>query len=64
MLKGLKISGPLEPSHCLVDKYVTMQETGALRHVPWHELTTRESEIRGLKSEEHFKTDGQGSLKM
>eukprot|EP00973_Karenia_brevis_P059091 8227626-Karenia_brevis.AAC.1 len=25
-----------------------MQESGALRHIPWHELTTRESEIRGL----------------
>eukprot|EP00973_Karenia_brevis_P033182 4577754-Karenia_brevis.AAC.1 len=32
MLNGLKIAGPLEPSHCLVDKFVTMQETGALRH--------------------------------
>eukprot|EP00973_Karenia_brevis_P041747 5778709-Karenia_brevis.AAC.1 len=41
-----------------------MQESGALRHIPWHELTTRESEIRGLKSEDHFKTDSQGNLKL
>eukprot|EP00973_Karenia_brevis_P082451 11428787-Karenia_brevis.AAC.1 len=39
-LTGLKIAGPLEPSHALVDNFVAMQESGASRHIPWHELTT------------------------
>eukprot|EP00973_Karenia_brevis_P004722 649315-Karenia_brevis.AAC.1 len=63
LITGLNFSGPLEPSHTLVDKYVTMQETGALRHIPWQELTTRESEIKGMKVEECFRTDSTGNLK-
>eukprot|EP00973_Karenia_brevis_P020733 2847219-Karenia_brevis.AAC.1 len=51
-LTGLKISGKLEPSHALVDKFVAMQESGALRHIAWHELTSREAEVRGVKQEE------------
>eukprot|EP00973_Karenia_brevis_P072573 10081242-Karenia_brevis.AAC.1 len=41
-----------------------MQETNELGHLVWHELTARESEIRGLKSVEYFKTDAAGNLKM
>eukprot|EP00973_Karenia_brevis_P063419 8815446-Karenia_brevis.AAC.1 len=62
-LVGLNIAGPMEPSHALVDKLVSMQESGALRHVPWQELTSREAEIRGIKHEEYYKTDSTGHLK-
>eukprot|EP00973_Karenia_brevis_P013401 1820177-Karenia_brevis.AAC.1 len=41
-----------------------MQESGALRHIPWKELTSRESEIRGVKHEECYKTDSSGHLKL
>eukprot|EP00973_Karenia_brevis_P038345 5286014-Karenia_brevis.AAC.1 len=40
-----------------------MQETGALRHIPWQELTTREPEIRGVKLEACIRTDASGNLK-
>ena len=63
-LSGLKISGPLEPSHALVDKVTSMVETGELRHVPWAELTTREAEIRGHKVDEILKVDATGGLKI
>eukprot|EP00973_Karenia_brevis_P089811 12399580-Karenia_brevis.AAC.1 len=54
----------MEPSHSLVDKLVSIQETGALRHISWQELTSRESEIRGVRQEEYFKADSSGHLKL
>eukprot|EP00973_Karenia_brevis_P015903 2175479-Karenia_brevis.AAC.1 len=62
-LTGLNITGPMEPSHALVDKLVAMQESGALRHIAWQELTSRESEIRGVRHEEYYKTDNTGRLR-
>eukprot|EP00973_Karenia_brevis_P028055 3862874-Karenia_brevis.AAC.1 len=63
-LSGLNIVGRLEPSHALVDKMVSMQESGAVRHIPWQELTSRESEVKGVKHEESYNTDASGHLKL
>eukprot|EP00973_Karenia_brevis_P022785 3135204-Karenia_brevis.AAC.1 len=46
-LSGIVIKGELEPSHCLVDKFWHMADTGAVKHIAWAALTKRESEIRG-----------------
>ena len=48
-LQGLDISGPLEPSHKLCDKFYSMLESGQLTWLPWEELTSREQEVLGLK---------------
>ena len=62
-LTGVDIVGPLVPSHALVDRFTAMQESGELRFVPWHFLTSREKEIKGVKEEELFKTDPNGLMK-
>ena len=61
-LTGVDIVGPLVPSHALVDKFTAMQESGELRFVPWHFLTSREKEIKGVKEEELFKADPTSGL--
>jgi hypothetical protein len=40
-LAGLKLSGELEPSNLLVDKFVEMEDSGELRYVRWEECTKR-----------------------
>jgi len=53
---GFEIEEETEPSDMLVDKFVAMQERGALKYVPWDELTKWESEARAEpKKDPHFK---------
>ena len=60
---GVDFSGVLEPSCKLVDRLVAMQGSGHLKIVQWSELTRRDYEIQGLKSEEHWKVDANNNLK-
>ena len=55
---GVQIQRPLEPSHLLIDKYTAMVETGELRWLPWAELTSREAEFRGSKTEDVLTPEG------
>ena len=60
---GLKFTDMLEPSHTLINKVFTMQ-VGSLRYLHWHELTTREAEIRGIKHEVFWKPEANGLMRM
>ena len=54
-----------QPADLLVDKFVTMAETGSIRYLPWEDLTKWDTEIRGVKKDPHWKTtpDGLSSSK-
>ena len=53
---GFEIEEETEPSDLLVDKLVTMQERGALKYVPWDELTKWGAEARAEpKKDPYFK---------
>jgi len=54
----------LEPSDHLVDRYHSMQERGALKYVPWHELGRKDLELEGEKQDMTFKPDKAGVLKL
>ena len=62
-MPGISITGVLEPSCKLVDKLVTIQGTGQIRYIQWEELTRRDTEILGVKTEEFWKTDSAGVLR-
>ena len=69
-LRGLDISGPLEPSHRLCDKYYAMVESGQLVWLPWDEMTSREQEVLGVKKNDleaapisEIKADAAGYLR-
>ena len=49
VLAGMKLVGPLECSHALIDKIFQQAEDNQLRYVSWDELTCREQEILGEK---------------
>eukprot|EP00973_Karenia_brevis_P093517 12417678-Karenia_brevis.AAC.1 len=40
-----------------------MKDSGELRYIPWKELTTRESELKGEKSEDIIQKDADGRLR-
>ena len=61
---GIKFDGRLLPSHALVDKVVTMRAADRVRHIRWEESTSRDQEIRGVKTEALWKTDANGFLKL
>ena len=44
-LKPIRIKGELLPSNLLIDKYVSMAESGEVKHVKWAELTKHDQEI-------------------
>ena len=48
-LAGVDISGPLEPSHKVIDILGQQLETGQLRYVAWEEYTTRDQEVHNIK---------------
>jgi len=52
-----------QPADLLVDKFVTMAETGTLRYLPWEDLTKWDTEIRGVKKDPHWKTTPEGLFK-
>ena len=61
---AVEVTGSLEPSHLLIDKFANMVETGELRFLPWHEFTSRENEIKGVKTEEALKPQPDGSIRV
>ena len=61
---GVQIQGPLEPSHLLIDKFTAMVETGELRWLPWAELTSREAEFRGSKTEDVLTPEADGVIRV
>ena len=56
-LKGLKLFGELNPSNAIVDKFVTMLDSGELRFLPWEEVTRRDKEVKGVKKDDSWKID-------
>ena len=61
-LPGLRMDGPSEPAHSLVDTLVHMLAQGSLRYVPWHECISREDEINGKKKAKEFRLTSQGTM--
>ena len=62
-LKGLNITGSLEPSNLLVDKFTEMWDTGEIKYINWEEYTKRSSEVTGGKKDDWWKEDADGKLK-
>ena len=54
-LTCMDLTGELEPSNNLIDKFAAMQATGELKYLRWDELTTRRQEMLGSKEVEHWK---------
>ena len=54
-LVGLKLTGPLEPSHQLIDAVFTLVEENALKYIPLHSLTCRDQEMNGEKEDGDLK---------
>ena len=50
-LAGIKLSGPYECSHALIDKVFQQFDDNQLRYIGWDELTCREQEILGEKKD-------------
>ena len=61
-LSGVPISGPLLPSHSLVDFVFTMREDEVLKYVEPSKCTCRDSELRGVKREQFVKPNASGVL--
>ncbi len=56
-LRGLDLSGPLEPSYWLYDSFWTMMDSGGLKYIPPNRCLTRQQEISGSKPEKQIKLD-------
>ena len=56
-LRGLDLSGPLEPSYWLYDSFSTMMDSGELKNIPPNRCLTRQQEIAGSKPEKQIKLD-------
>ena len=54
-LVGFEISGPLEPSHTLIDAVFSMAEANELRYLAIYKLTSREQEMSGENEDEELK---------
>lgn len=64
-LKGLNISGPLEPGDSLVDRCIAIYESDRIQYVPWESAVSREHELlSGLKKDTQLTFDGSGTLKL
>ena len=61
-LTGVSFKGELEPSDELVNKFVTMQETGVLHHIPWMHFGRKDHEVEGQSVDTYFKTDAISGL--
>eukprot|EP00971_Amphidinium_carterae_P047621 938044-Amphidinium_carterae.1 len=62
-LPGLRMSGPMAPSHQLIDVAANFLEEHALRHVGLHECSSREDELGGKKHHKEWKVDANGYVK-
>ena len=54
-LVGLKLTGPLEPSHQLIDAVFSLVDENALKYLPIHSLTSRDQEMNGEKEDGDLK---------
>ena len=54
-LKGLDLTGPMEPSNSLIDAVFAMVDSNELRYLPLHTLTSREQELLGEKEDADLK---------
>lgn len=64
-LRGINISGPLEPGDSLVDKCIAIYESDRIQYVPWETAVSREHELlTGLKKDTQLTFDGSGTLKL
>ena len=61
---AVEVSGSIEPSHILIDKFASMVETGELRFISWQEYTSRGAEVKGVKVEEAFKPLPNGEIRV
>ena len=55
--ESMDIEGDTEPSNALVDKAYTMFDSGEVRFLRWDEITKRESEQSGAKTEPIWKVE-------
>ena len=55
--ESMDIEGETEPSNALVDKAYTMFDSGEVRFLRWDEITKRESEQSGIKTEPIWKVE-------
>ena len=60
-LVGLEIRGPMEPSHALLDRFVTQQREDVLRYVPPEQCTSRTHEIMNVSAKPQKVLDIQAS---
>lgn len=64
-LKGINISGPLEPGDSLIDKCISIYESDRIQYVSWETAVSREHELlTGLKRDAQLTFDGSGTLKL
>ena len=64
-LRGINISGPLEPGDSLIDKCISIYESDRIQYVSWESAVSREHEsLTGLKRDTQLTFDGSGTLKL
>ena len=56
-LRGLDLSGPMEPSYWLYDSFSAMMDSGELKYIPPNRCLTRQQEIAGSKPDKQIKLD-------
>jgi hypothetical protein len=61
-LAGIVISGPLEPSHALIDFVFAMKESEVLKYVDPVKCTSRDQELVGVKKEQGVKVASSGQI--
>jgi hypothetical protein len=61
-LAGIRIEGPLEPSHSLLDLIWSIREDNQLRYVSPEVCTSRQQEVLGVKKENFIKAEANGTL--
>ncbi len=54
-LRGLDLSGPMEPSYWLYDSFSAMMDSGELKYIPPNRCLTRQQEIAGSKPGKQIK---------
>ena len=62
-LRGLDLTGELEPSHSLIDLIFQMSEDNQLKYVRWEQCTKRDQELMGLKTDSTWKPDASGIIR-
>ena len=63
-LKGLSLTGELEPAYALVDDVAQQYEDNTLRYIPIDRCCKREQELGGTKKIVALKADNQGLLRL